>query len=368
MLRSSRLLPSALSASKAMARLIGAAGLPSRLIQSGDLMGASLAIQRAFSASWPFQRAPASAPRQPTRRPASAPSGACAQAPGSSFSPGSFANTSASIDYKLFAPPAAGSRPLPLVVMLHGCSQDPDDFATGTAMNRLASEMGFFVLYPAQTRRANSHGCWNWFKPNHQKAGRGEPALIAGAARSVMASHLVDPDRVFVAGLSAGGSMAAILGRAYPELFAAVGVHSGLAAGSAGDISSALSAMSSGASGKLGASSAPTIVFHGDADRTVHPSNGSQVACASAGPGSTLEADELPDVGGRAVARAVHRDANGRVTAELWECAGAGHAWFGGDPAGSYADARGPDASAEMIRFFMEHPLSARHSTAPTPA
>ena len=215
-----------------------------------------------------FREVPAQAPRQPAappftngfkdvheqapRRPETSPfnepafRGAPDQAPPRErgreapgrFTPGRFSHGGASREFKLYVPPGAGREPLPLVVMLHGCTQDPDDFAAGTAMNEVARAKGFYVLYPAQSRGANPQGCWNWFKHNHQQRGRGEPALLAGMTRQVMAQHAIDPRRVYVAGLSAGGAMAAILGCAYPELFAAVGVHSGLAAGSANDLPS----------------------------------------------------------------------------------------------------------------------------------
>ncbi|HEY8357500.1 MAG TPA: PHB depolymerase family esterase, partial [Ramlibacter sp.] len=206
---------------------------------------------------------------------------------------GRYGNASQAREYRLYIPPQAGGQPLPLVVMLHGCKQDPDDFAAGTRMNEAAREQGCFVLYPAQSRQANPQGCWNWFKHSHQQRGRGEPALLAGMTRDVMQKHGIDPARVYVAGLSAGGAMAAILADTYPELYAAAGVHSGLAAGSANDLSSALGAMRTGsAGGAAKASARPIIVFHGDADRTVHPSNGAHVLDASVQAGATVETDK----------------------------------------------------------------------------
>jgi poly(hydroxyalkanoate) depolymerase family esterase len=260
-------------------------------------------------------------------------------------------------DYKLFIPPGAGSRPMPLVLMLHGCTQNPDDFAAGTRMNELAAAHGFFVLYPAQAQRANPQRCWNWFKSNHQGRGRGEPEILAGMVREVMARQSIDPDRVYVAGLSAGGAMAAIVGAAYPELIAAVGVHSGLAAGAAHDVASALEAMKTGAARKPRAVARPTIVFHGDADGTVHPANGKQVIEA-AGPagGTSIESEQLRANGRRPATRQVHRDGSGAVVMEHWSVHGSPHAWSGGSARGSYTDPQGPDASAEMLRFFLEHP------------
>ena len=271
-------------------------------------------------------------------------------------------------DYKLFVPPQAGDRPLPLVVMLHGCTQDPDDFAAGTGMNEMAAAQGFYVLYPAQSRQANPQGCWNWFKHSHQQRGRGEPALLAAMTRDVMQHHRIDAQRVFVAGLSAGGAMAAILGETHPDLYAAVGVHSGLAAGSALDLPSALSAMRGAGQHPAGApTGVPTIVFHGDADATVHQRNGEHVIRACVDATATVEITAVNAAGMRSATRAIHRGADGAILAERWTIHGAPHAWSGGRTAGSYTDSRGPDASAELIRFFLEHPHPADRGTARAP-
>lgn len=274
-----------------------------------------------------------------------------------SFIAGNFRNNAGHRDYKLFVPPGAGTRPMPLIVMLHGCTQNPDDFAAGTRMNDAALAQGFFVLYPAQSSRANPQGCWNWFKHNHQVRGRGEPALLEGMTREVMAKYRVDSERVYVAGLSAGGAMAAILGDAYPELYSAVGVHSGLATGAASDLPSALAAMKGQGRVVSGAASGmPTIVFHGDADGTVNADNGKQVIEASVGMVSKLEVVDVARAGGRRATRHLHRDSGGRVVAEHWLVHGAAHAWSGGSNEGSYTDSRGPSATKEMLRFFFEHP------------
>ena len=273
------------------------------------------------------------------------------------FVPGSHSEAGLTRDYKFYLPPGHHDRPLPLVVMLHGCTQDPDDFAAGTRMNEAARERGFFVLYPAQAQGANASRCWNWFKHNHQARGRGEPAVLAGMARTLLQQHPIDPRRVYVAGLSAGGAMAAILGETYPDLFAAVGVHSGLPAGAARDLESAFAAMQGGGTGRHGGAP-PTIVFHGDRDGTVHPANGEQVAAASAGAASA-ELERSRSAGGRLYTRAVYRGECGRPIAEHWAVHGAGHAWSGGSPRGSYTDAAGPDATQEMLRFFFTHSLAA---------
>lgn len=276
------------------------------------------------------------------------------------FSGGSFSNGRDRRDYKLYVPAKAGDRPLPLVVMLHGCTQDPDDFAAGTAMNEAAERHRFYVLYPAQSRHANPHGCWNWFKHTHQQRDRGEPALLAGMVRDVMTHHAVDARRVYVAGLSAGGAMAAILGDTYPELFAAVGVHSGLAAGSAQDLPSALAAMKGAGAGHVAAASGvPTIVFHGDSDATVHPRNGEHVIAACVDATARVETSAVRGTTVRNATRMIYRAADGRVVAERWVVHGAPHAWSGGRAEGSFTDTRGPDASGEMVRFFLEHPHAA---------
>jgi poly(hydroxyalkanoate) depolymerase family esterase len=271
------------------------------------------------------------------------------------FIAGSHSEAGLTREYKLYLPPGEHDQPLPLVVMLHGCTQDPDDFAAGTRMNEAAQEQGFFVLYPAQAQTANASRCWNWFKHNHQARGRGEPAVLAGMTRAVIQRHAIDPQRVYVAGLSAGGAMAAILGDAYPDLFAAVGVHSGLPAGAARDLESAFAAMKGGGTGGTGGAP-PTIVFHGDQDVTVHPANGKRVAAASAGAASA-ELERSRSAGGRLYTRAVYRGSGGQPVAEHWSVHGAGHAWSGGSPRGSYTDAKGPDATQEMLRFFFTHTL-----------
>ncbi|WP_233235472.1 PHB depolymerase family esterase [Bordetella sp. LUAb4] len=284
-------------------------------------------------------------------------------ASGDTFIAGSFRNAAGQRSYKLYVPPNAGARPMPLVVMLHGCTQDADDFAAGTAMNDAARAQGFYVLYPVQPPQANPQKCWNWFKHNHQQQGRGEPAIIEGMTRSVMEAHAIDPQRVYVAGLSAGGAMAAILANAYPGLYAAAGVHSGLAPGVAADLPSALAAMKG--SGRPVPTQAgpgvPTIVFHGDRDATVHPNNAQAVVTACVGSSAQVETRRVEGVNNkRHSTKHLYRNPAGDIVAERWEIHGAGHAWAGGTANGSYTDQNGPDATAEMLRFFLEHSLVTR--------
>jgi len=251
---------------------------------------------------------------------------------------------------------------MPLVVMLHGCTQSPDDFAAGTRMNELAEEQGFLVAYPAQSQAANAGRCWNWFNAGDQQRGRGEPSLIAGMTRQIMHDHDVAPGRVYIAGLSAGGATAAVMAAAYPDLYAAVGVHSGLVCGAARDMATAFAAMKQGASpatrgpAQAGGRKTPTIVFHGDGDTTVSPVNGDQVI-AAAMPASPLRRVSQNGVtkSGLSYSQTSEIDAAGRSVLEHWLVRGAGHAWFGGSPAGTYTEPRGPDASREMMRFFSQH-------------
>jgi len=295
-----------------------------------------------------------------------------AEAPpdGAQFVQRSFDSAIGNRSYKLYIPSTYRSEPAPLIVMLHGCTQSPDDFASGTRMNMLAEEFGCLVAYPGQTQAANAQKCWNWFNPADQTRDQGEPALIAGITRQIMQNHAVDPKRVYVAGLSAGGAAAAIMAQAYPDLYAAAGVHSGLACGAARDMPSAFAAMRQGAatSQRSGRGPAmdgsrrivPTIVFHSDNDHTVHPRNGDQVIAQSAGAGGLrTEVQQGQVQGGHAYSLTIHADAAGQPVLEQWLVHGGGHAWSGGSPAGSFTDPRGPDASREMLRFFLEHPRSA---------
>jgi poly(hydroxyalkanoate) depolymerase family esterase len=280
---------------------------------------------------------------------------------GTRFIAGTFSNAAGSRTYKLFIPSRCQGQRLPLIVMLHGCTQSPDDFAAGTRMNFLAEEQNCFVVYPEQPSGANQSKCWNWFRTGDQRRGGGEPSMIAGITRQIMRDHVIDPKRVYVAGLSAGGAAAAIMGATYSDLYAAVGIHSGLACGAASDLPSAFAAMRQGGGSKAvadGKTSVPTIVFHGDRDTTVHPKNGDQIIEQSARatrPTTKVLRGRVPH--GHAYTRTILIDGAGRAISEHWNIDGAGHAWSGGSPAGSYTDPQGPDATREMLRFFLEHSL-----------
>lgn len=384
-------------------RALALAGLQA---QSGPMQGVTETIRRALSSAGLNQTPSATGTddavidivarevgtREPEpalrgRSPATEPA-----APGQ-FVTRQFSNAAGARAYKLYVPKANPGTPMPLIVMLHGCKQSPDDFAAGTQMNQLAEEHGFIVAYPEQAANANGSNCWNWFKAQDQVRDSGEPSLIAGITREIAANYPVDSRRIYVAGLSAGAAMAVILGETYPELYAGVGAHSGLPYAAAHDVASAFAAMGGGRAGmpdlanlpgmsklpgmsslpgtasgprKKVAHFVPTIVFHGDQDHTVAMGNGVEIIqqAASARTGNTGERPLAPTTqsgvapGGRGYSRTVHSDAHGHPRIESWTLHGAGHAWSGGSAQGSYTDGTGPDASAEMVRFFMAQPTA----------
>jgi poly(hydroxyalkanoate) depolymerase family esterase len=295
------------------------------------------------------------------------------------FTRGSFTNEHGTRDYRLYVPSGYKEQDsVPLIVMLHGCRQDAEDFAAGTQMNVLAEREGFLVLYPEQRLSANPLGCWNWFEPSNQERGSGEPSIIAGVTESVIADYSVDMSRVYVAGISAGGAMTSVMGATYPNLYGAIGVHSGLEYKAAGNSRMALAAQRDGGpdpdqQGYLAFLSAreharvlPTIVFQGEEDEKVDVVNAHQTLSQWAqtndysydGSNNDSITDEPADTfreqapEGYNYVRYVYENPEGDVIMEKWIVDGLGHAWPGGDPKGSYTDPEGPDASEEIIRFF----------------
>jgi poly(hydroxyalkanoate) depolymerase family esterase len=341
-----------------------------RLTQSGRLSDAAAEIQRALTGNRvkqdeTRQRHPLGESvktlRSLRQRAPRARKGGSPKAPaspkvsvGAQFLTKQFSCHAGKRDYKLFVPSHQPQGRRPLLVMLHGCTQNADDFAAGTRMNELAENFGMLVAYPVQAKGANPSACWNWFDPADQQRGAGEPAILAGITQEIAAEHKIDPTRIYVAGLSAGGAMAIIMGASYPELYSAIGVHSGLPYQSANDVMSAFSAMR-GDSSKAGPQpQIRTIIFHGDADKTVHPANAHKIAGARRKLGRKITVHgRSPVPGGRAYTRTVGHSEDGAAAVEQWTIKGAGHAWAGGSADGSYTDPKGPDASAEMLRFFL---------------
>jgi len=370
-------------------RALASAGLDTR---SGPMKGVTDTIERALSAAGLMQCRDAQGAQGATidstayavdesmdtslpieRRPVDLVDSIVEPTPGTpSLHPGefierSFANAAGARMYKVYVPArhsVESSESMPMVVMLHGCTQSPDDFAAGTRMNALADDHGFVVVYPAQSASANLQKCWNWFRTEDQLRESGEPAIIAGITREVASTYRIDERRIFVAGMSAGAAMAVILGATYPDLYAAVGAHSGLAYGAAHDMPSAFGAMHGGSGLPRGtphaATGVPTIVFHGDGDHTVNARNATTIVeqATARHDNAALRADATTGTAadGRTFNRTVYADASNSVVAEQWTLHGTGHAWSGGSAAGSFTDARGPDASREMIRFFYSLP------------
>ena len=273
--------------------------------------------------------------------------------------------------YELYVP-AGAAHGRPLVVMLHGCTQTAADFARGTRMNALADPAGALVLYPEQPASANPQRCWNWYDPAHQGRDAGEPAILAAMTREIVNAHGVDPRRVYVAGVSAGGAMALTLAANFPELYAAAGVHSGVPFGAARDVAGALLAMRQGVGGDAAAvvramgdrrRTVPLLVLHGDADAVVSPVNAraitAQWGAATIPDGLAsyeFEAVVARDTAGRNV-RVSRFGAARPAPVEEWLIAGLGHAWSGGSAEGTFTDPRGPDASTELLRFLLAHPM-----------
>jgi len=270
--------------------------------------------------------------------------------------------------FKVYIPGAHDGRPLPMIVMLHGAQQDSDDFASGTGMNIVAEENGFIVVYPEQPESSNPLKCWNWFLPANQTRESGEAAAIAALTREVADMYNVDRARIYVAGMSAGGALAVNLAVTHPELYAAAAIHSGLAFGVADEQLAALCAMNDGkgkvrlpqaSSGRATPRAVPLIVFHGDADDTVHPRNSEQIVSMSQllhGMSDDTVTSSVVHVaqeeGGHAYTRHEFHDRGGVLIGEQWIVHGLGHAWSGGHPDGTHTDIRGPRASREIARFF----------------
>jgi poly(hydroxyalkanoate) depolymerase family esterase len=355
-------------------RLIDAVGEALSLVRQSNLAEATALLRKALSGEAPQGQDGASdapPPRRPLgevlralrAKPAIPPGAAPEPEPAPAFDERFlrrvYRGPAGSLTYRLYLPVDHERRNLAVVLMLHGCTQNPEDFALGTQMNSIADEFGLIVAYPHQPRRANASGCWNWFDRRHQNRGSGEPAKLAGIAQSLAKEFGVSHERVFAAGLSAGGAMAEILAATYPDVFAAVGVHSGLPYRSAVDVPSAFAAMKGTGAleptpSALGDRRSRKIIIHGLADATVAPVNGERIFEQAERGETRLKRSDLDwEIAGGRVSRTVLEDDGGRPLVERWQVEGGGHAWFGGDPRGSYTQTVGLDASRVMVRFFL---------------
>jgi len=317
---------------------------------------------------------------QAARQTAPSPAPAPATQPAGSWVPGTFANEAGSRDYQLYVPGSYDpARRQMLVVLLHGCTQDPMDLARGTRIAEHAEREGFLALLPAQPQSANAMKCWSWFDQRHQARGAGEPSLIAGATMDITRRYSIDPARIHLAGISAGGAMASLVAVAYPDVFASVALHSSPAWRAATDLAGAMRTMTNGSpdADSLGALAAvamgaharaiPAFVLHGGSDAVVKPANGRDAVRqwlatnGRAGGITAMQALESSgESGGYHWTRVCHGGGSGPCVVEEWTVAELGHAWSGGSSAGTFTDERGPDATAEMLRFFREHPRQAR--------
>jgi len=339
---------------------------PDARAQPRHWLGLKSRPPRGAGAEATMSTVPADPMRAPVENVTAAPPEYRTRPPPGSFEEHIFRCPAGTRHFKLFIPGPSHTRPMPLVVMLHGCKQTPDDFALGTRMNEFAQRYGFAVVYPAQSRLENIARCWNWFRPSDQSRGSGEPAIIAALTLDVAKAHRVDSDQIFIAGMSAGGAMALIMVSAYPEIYAAAAVHSGVVPGLASNVGSALSAMRY--SGILEASdrsqdlhhstpAAPRLIaIHGDVDKTVSVHNGLE-ACARRVRGVAANAlhatvENQAVVNAHPYTRTQWKRDDGQSVAELWIVHGGGHAWFGGDSRGSHTDPLGPDATRAVVHFF----------------
>jgi poly(hydroxyalkanoate) depolymerase family esterase len=265
---------------------------------------------------------------------------------------------------------------MPVVVALHGCTESADSYRQLSGWDALGESKGFIVLFPQQLSSRNNLTCWNWFVQADMQRGSGEPAIIAGMVNTLEQSYSVDTHRVYVAGFSAGGAMATVMGATYPDMFAAVGSGSGCeynglpCLGNGGPSPSQTGQEAFQAMGRY-ARVMPAIVFQGDADNTVAPANGPQIAqewqvtdnyVASGSPNSPISSSPTHQSfgftpGGTMYTTSYYGDGQTNNLIEYWSIHGMSHAWSGGNSAAQYSDPSGPSETDAMWAFFTSHPL-----------
>ena len=283
-------------------------------------------------------------------------------------------------EYLVYVPRAYGGwRRRPLLVLLHGCRQTPEDFAAATRIAALADSNGWLVLLPRQSSKANAWTCWNWFD-KATSAGRGEAAIVVAQIRAVQRAYRVHPRRIFVAGMSAGGCLAAVLGLRHPKLFAGVAAHSAVACGAASGPMAAMQVLAHGADTaveQIGATArdaasrralpVPLLVVHGGDDHVVSLRNARQLVRQYLVFNGRLDPkemapDELPPPDreitqqlspGRTATTIEYRD-GARTLVRMVRVDGLGHAWSGGDATFPYNDPLPPDATALLGAFVAD--------------
>jgi poly(hydroxyalkanoate) depolymerase family esterase len=280
------------------------------------------------------------------------------------------------LSYALYTPPGAALARMPLVVMLHGCKQNADEFAQGTRINLLADRYGFAVLYPEQSKHDHAHRCWRWYDDS-SAGGGGEAASVVSLVQAVVAQHRLDPERVYVAGMSAGAGLAALLAIRYPSVFAAVGLHSGVVFGEARSAVAAMDVMRRGSRndpvGLIDATvdvrnfpGMPAIIVHGELDSVVSANNAEQLSTQFLRLNGFIDATGARRAGEtreEKVADGVVRDfvKNGRRVVKTCVVRGLGHSWAGGDDTVAFHSSKGPDSTALMWEFF-KHQRRVKHS------
>ena len=291
---------------------------------------------------------------------------------------GSYTGPDGTLSYEVYVPSGyVAERRVPLIVALHGCSENAEQFRQVTRFDELAEAKNAIVVFPDKSSYADSTSCWNWFKTSHMQRGTGEPALIAGVVDKVRQNYAIDDRRIYATGLSAGGAMASVMSATYPDVFAAAGVGSGCeyAAGASCAGYRGIDPEDAGqrAYQAMGtqAREVPVIVFQGDQDKTVPEVNAEQLVqqwqatddwADDGARNSTIPADPVkvkdpaPSGGGHTYTVRDYADGQGNELIQFWVVHGMGHAWSGGCDCEAYADTNGPNESAAMYAFFMSHP------------